>query len=97
MSVTYACLQDGLQLSQRQVRAVLECRAGVLQWQLQAAQLRQSSYAAIGRLSIAAAAGPVRFWLPLAGATVVAIVLGYAAFATLPHFEWPGPSTVIGS
>ncbi|MFG1220723.1 DUF4010 domain-containing protein, partial [Xanthobacter flavus] len=46
---------------------------------------------AIGRLSIAAAAGPVRFWLPLAGATVAAIALGYAAFATLPHFEWPVP------
>ena len=52
---------------------------------------------AIGRLTVAAVAGPVRFWLPLAGATVVAIALGYAAFATLPHFAWPGPSAVTGS
>ena len=52
---------------------------------------------AIGRLTVAAVAGPVRFWLPLAGATVVAIALGYAAFARLPHFEWPGPSAVTGS
>lgn len=52
---------------------------------------------AIGRLTVAAAAGPVRFWLPLASATVVSIALGYAAFATLPHFEWSGPSAVTGS
>lgn len=52
---------------------------------------------AIGRLAVAAVAGPVRFWLPLAAATVVVIALGYAAFATLPHFEWPGPSAGIGS
>lgn len=52
---------------------------------------------AIGRLTVAAVAGPVRFWLPLAGATVVAIALGYAAFATLPHFEWPGPSAQVES
>lgn len=52
---------------------------------------------ALGRLSLAIVAGPVRFWLPLAGATAVAAALGYAAFAMLPHFEWPGPPAVMGS
>lgn len=52
---------------------------------------------ALGRLFVAAVAGPVRFWLPLAGATVLAITLGYVAFATLPHFEWPESPGVAGS
>ncbi|RWB97310.1 MAG: MgtC/SapB family protein [Mesorhizobium sp.] len=34
---------------------------------------------AIGRLSLAIFIGPVRFWLPLAGATLVAAVAGYGA------------------
>ncbi|RWB25941.1 MgtC/SapB family protein [Mesorhizobium sp.] len=34
---------------------------------------------AIGRLSLAVFAGPVRFWLPLAGATLIAAVAGYGA------------------
>ncbi|MER8373958.1 hypothetical protein [Mesorhizobium sp. M1406] len=34
---------------------------------------------AIGRLSLAAFAGPIRFWLPLAGATLVAAPAGYGA------------------
>jgi uncharacterized membrane protein (DUF4010 family) len=32
---------------------------------------------AIGRLSLAVFAGPVRFWLPLAGITLVAAAAGY--------------------
>lgn len=34
---------------------------------------------AIGRLSLAVFVGPVRFWLPLAGATLIAAVAGYGA------------------
>ncbi|TIP90083.1 MAG: MgtC/SapB family protein [Mesorhizobium sp.] len=34
---------------------------------------------AIGRLSLAVFIGPVRFWLPLAGATLIAAVAGYGA------------------
>ncbi|KPH76147.1 MULTISPECIES: MgtC/SapB family protein [Hyphomicrobiales] len=45
---------------------------------------------AVGRISVAIATGPVRFWLPYIGATIVAAALGYAAFVTLPHFEWAG-------
>jgi uncharacterized membrane protein (DUF4010 family) len=41
---------------------------------------------AIGRLSLAAFAGPVRFWLPLAGATLLAAATGYGALALLPDF-----------
>lgn len=51
---------------------------------------------AFGRLVVAAATGPVRFWLPIAVATVVAGALGLAAFLTLPHFEWP-QTRVLGS
>lgn len=52
---------------------------------------------ALGRLGVAAATGPVRFWLPIAAATLVAGALGLAAFLTLPHFEWPGTPAVLGS
>lgn len=38
---------------------------------------------AIGRLSLAAFAGPVRFWLPLAGMTLTAAVAGYCAMLLL--------------
>lgn len=38
---------------------------------------------ALGRLGLAMAAGPVGFWLPLAGATVAAGALGYAVHALL--------------
>lgn len=41
---------------------------------------------AVGRLSLAIVTGPVGFWLPYAGATIVAAALGYAAFVTVPHF-----------
>lgn len=41
---------------------------------------------AVGRLSVAIATGPVRFWLPYAGATIVAATLGYTAFVAVPHF-----------
>lgn len=41
---------------------------------------------AVGRLSIAITTGPVGFWLPYAGATLVAAALGYAAFVAVPHF-----------
>ncbi|PDQ19832.1 hypothetical protein CN311_17485 [Mesorhizobium sanjuanii] len=41
---------------------------------------------AIGRLSLAVFAGPVKFWLPLAGATVAAIAAGYCAML-LPNIE----------
>ena len=52
---------------------------------------------ALGRLVVAAATGPVRFWLPVALATLLAGAVGYAAFLTLPHFEWPGSPGVLGS
>lgn len=52
---------------------------------------------ALGRLVVAAATGPVRFWLPIAAATLVAGTVGLAAFLTLPHFEWPGTPGVLGS
>lgn len=42
---------------------------------------------ATGRLAVAAATGPLRFWLPIAGATVIAGLLGFAAFTALPHFD----------
>ena len=38
----------------------------------------------VGRLALGIAAGPIRFWLPLAAATAVAIGLGIAAFAFMP-------------
>ncbi|CAN7456469.1 MgtC/SapB family protein [Mesorhizobium sp. LjNodule214] len=38
---------------------------------------------AIGRLSLAVFAGPIRFWLPLAGATLMAVAAGYFAMALL--------------
>lgn len=41
---------------------------------------------AIGRLSLAVFAGPVKFWLPLAGATVAAAAAGYCAML-LPNIE----------
>ena len=41
---------------------------------------------AIGRLSLAVFAGPVRFWLPLSGATVIAGLTGYGAMLLLPIF-----------
>lgn len=41
---------------------------------------------AIGRLSLAVFAGPVKFWLPLAGATAVAAAAGYCAML-LPNVE----------
>lgn len=44
-----------------------------------------------GRLVVAASTGPVRFWAPIAAATVAAGGLGFLAFATLPHFGWPAP------
>jgi uncharacterized membrane protein (DUF4010 family) len=40
---------------------------------------------AVGRLSVAVATGPVGFWLPYAGATILAAALGYAAFVVVPH------------
>ncbi|MBA4208222.1 MAG: hypothetical protein C0454_01685 [Parvibaculum sp.] len=52
---------------------------------------------ALGRLVVAAATGPVRFWLPIAIATVVAGALGLTAFLALPHFQWPGAPGVLGS
>lgn len=52
---------------------------------------------ALGRLVVAVATGPVRFSVPIAAATVLAGVLGYAAFLALPHFEWPGSPVVLGS
>lgn len=45
---------------------------------------------AAGRLVVAAGTGPVRFWLPIAVATITAVGLGFLVFATLPHFDWPG-------
>lgn len=39
---------------------------------------------AVGRVSIAIVAGPIRFWVPLAAATIAAIGLGFATFALLP-------------
>lgn len=39
---------------------------------------------AVGRLSMAVLAGPVRFWAPLAAATTVAVGLGCAVFFFLP-------------
>lgn len=44
---------------------------------------------AAGRLIVAAGTGPVRFWLPIAAATIAAAGVGFLAFATLPHFDWP--------
>ncbi|RWD22840.1 MAG: DUF4010 domain-containing protein [Mesorhizobium sp.] len=41
---------------------------------------------AIGRVSLAAFAGPVRFWLPLVGVTLIAATAGYCAMALLPAF-----------
>ena len=38
---------------------------------------------AIGRLSLAVFAGPIRFWLPLAGATLAAATAGYGAMLLL--------------
>ena len=38
---------------------------------------------AVGRLSLAAFAGPVRFWLPLAGMTLIAAAAGYGAMQLL--------------
>lgn len=39
---------------------------------------------AVGRLSLAVFAGPARFWLPLAGATLIAAVAGYGAMLLPP-------------
>jgi uncharacterized membrane protein (DUF4010 family) len=39
---------------------------------------------AVGRLSLAVAAGPAAFWLPLAVTTAAALGVGYAAFALIP-------------
>ena len=39
---------------------------------------------AVGRLFLAAVAGPASFWLPLAASTAMAAALGYAVFAFLP-------------
>ncbi len=39
---------------------------------------------AVGRLAMAILAGPIRFWAPLAAATIAAIGLGFATFALLP-------------
>lgn len=50
---------------------------------------------AVGRLIVAAVTGPVRFWLPLAGASVLAGAAGVAAFATLPHFALPGATPIL--
>lgn len=41
---------------------------------------------AIGRVSLAIFAGPVRFWLPLIGATLIAVLTGYGALLLLPTF-----------
>lgn len=51
---------------------------------------------AIGRLALAALTGTIRFWLPIAAATIVSGTLGFLAFATLPHFEWAGPPLILG-
>ncbi|MEQ1945296.1 MgtC/SapB family protein [Mesorhizobium sp. VNQ89] len=50
---------------------------------------------AVGRLIVAAVTGPVRFWLPLAGASVLAGAAGVAAFATLPHFALPVATPIL--
>lgn len=50
-----------------------------------------------GRLVVAAGTGPVRFWLPIAAATVAAAALGSLAFLTLPHFAWPAASPMPGA
>jgi len=52
---------------------------------------------AVGRLSVAAVTGPIRFWLPVAAASVLAGAAGSAAFAVLPHVVWPGTLPVLGS
>jgi uncharacterized membrane protein (DUF4010 family) len=39
---------------------------------------------ALGRIFLAAVAGPTSFWLPLAAASAAAIALGGAVFALLP-------------
>lgn len=44
---------------------------------------------ALGRLLAAIVTGPVRFWFPLAGATVAAIAVGYAALIFVPHLPLP--------
>ena len=41
---------------------------------------------AVGRLSLAVFAGPVRFWLPLVGATLIAALTGYGAMLLSPTF-----------
>lgn len=41
---------------------------------------------AIGRLSLAVFAGPIRFWLPLTVATVIAAGVGYGAMVFRPSF-----------
>jgi uncharacterized membrane protein (DUF4010 family) len=41
---------------------------------------------ALLRLALAVVAGPVRFWLPLAAATMVAGGLGASAYLFLPRF-----------
>lgn len=51
---------------------------------------------AAGRLLVAGATGPVRFWLPLAIASVLAGAAGFAAFMALPHFGWPAATPVVG-
>ncbi len=43
---------------------------------------------AAGRLVVAAATGPIRFWLPVAVASIAAGTTGLAAFTALPHFVW---------
>ncbi|ETR79390.1 MULTISPECIES: MgtC/SapB family protein [Hyphomicrobiales] len=50
---------------------------------------------AAGRLLVAGATGPIRFWLPLAIATALAGAAGFAAFMVLPHFGWPGATPVL--
>lgn len=51
---------------------------------------------AAGRLLVAGATGPIRFWLPLAIASVLAGAAGFAAFMALPHFGWPAATPVVG-
>ena len=40
---------------------------------------------AIGRVSLAVFAGPIKFWLPLVAATLVALMAGYGAMLLLPN------------
>jgi uncharacterized membrane protein (DUF4010 family) len=40
---------------------------------------------AIGRVSLAVFAGPIKFWLPLVAATLIALMAGYGAMLLPPN------------